>query len=204
MRRSCMLVLATVMTAALSLAVAAPAAAKPPLTGDGSIISAIGSTSLEADGSLVFMGIEIYTDGVNGQAHVSRATYAVDPSEPEPILLTEEYGTVNLDPGNLVVAADLSSLVLLPVAADLWDCGDDGCVPTETVTVAATFTATGPVNTTVERFWERSKDCRTRATTTYEDVVTTMSLDFDGVATSWDEAGLQRQSWKTRTWGCEG
>jgi len=30
-----------------------------------------------------------------------------------------------------------------------------------------------------------------------------MSLAFDGFITNWDEAGVWRQTWDTRTWGCE-
>jgi hypothetical protein len=202
MRRSFIGLLTALMAAALSLAVVQPVAARPPVRSEGSLVSAIGSTSLETSDTLVFFGLEIYTDGVNAQAHVSRATYALNGSE-DPLLLTEEYGTVNLEGSDVIVADDLSSVVLPAVAADLWDCGDEGCTPTETVTVAAMFTGNAPASTTVERIWDRSPDCRTRSTTVYEGVVATMSLDFDGVVTSWDEAGVWRETWNTRTWGCD-
>ena len=202
MRRSLSSALTALLAVSLSLVLVQPVAARPPVRSEGSLTSAVGSTSLETDDMLVFYGLEIYTDGVNAQAHVSRATYALNGSEET--LLTDEYGTVNLDASDLIVADDLSSLVLPPVAADLWDCGDEGCAPTETVMVSAVFTANAPATTMVERVWDRSKDCRSRSTTTYEDVVATMSLTFEGVVTTWDEAGVWRQTWDTRTWGCEG
>jgi hypothetical protein len=203
MRRSFTHLFAAFIAVALILALAAPAAAKPPVRSEGTLAWAIGSTSLQTDDTLTFYGLEIYTDGINAQAHVSRATYELNGAE-DPVLLTEEYGTVNLEGSDVIVADDLSRLVLPPVAADLWDCGDEGCTPTETVMVSATFTANAPVTTTVERIWEKSKGCRVRSVTTYEGVVATMSLDFDGVVTTWDEASVQRQTWSTRTWGCEG
>ena len=188
------------LVAALLVVTLQPVAGAPPVREGGTSLSAIGSTSVEADGSLVFMGIELYTDGIQGQVHVSRATYAVHGDRMR--LLAEEYGTVLIDASLLTVGDDLSVLVLPTVMADLWDCDEDGCTPTETVAVAVTFTATGPLTTAKERGTYRSEWCTYRYAATYEDRPAVMDLLFDGVESSYLEAGIHRETTSVQIRGC--
>ena len=188
------------LVAALLVVTLQPVAGAPPVREGGTSLSAIGSTSVEADGSLVFMGIELYTDGIQGQVHVSRATYAVHGDRMR--LLAEEYGTVLIDGSLLTVGDDLSVLVLPTVMADLWDCDEDGCTPSETVAVAVTFTATGPLMTATERGTYRSEGCTYRYAATYEDRPAVMDLLFDGVESSYLEAGIHRETTSVQIRGC--
>ncbi len=196
MRR--MSAIATLLVA-LSWPLAQPVQAAPQRD-QGMLLWTARSTSLQAGRTLTYWGLEIYTDGVNAQIHLSRAGYALN--GPTQRLLYEEFGTVNLDASALVVGEDLS-FTLPPVAGDLYDCDARGCTFAETVEVGATFAATSPISTLVERTWDRADGCTVRTTTTYEDVLATMTLDFDGVVTTWDEAGVSRQTWESMVWGCD-
>jgi len=114
-------------------------------------------------------------------------TFAEDPRPDFPIPPTGiEYGCTSVTGGGFFIANDLSSATLAPTVVDVCDVFTEGEACRE-VTISATFTPTGEVETTrIKTQIKTDNGCKITERTVFEQLVATAVVTINGVTLEFD------------------
>jgi hypothetical protein len=172
-------------TLAIVLAMAAPAAAAPPVKESGSYQYASASTSTcDQQGAGQTTCTESYLDAFMGPDYADVCiwvvTYALSPRG-QGRLISEVSGCA---PANgFSVAADLTSASLGSTSIPVYSCGSRSCSDAGTVDASASWLAVGPVNTYTGRSTSTEGSCTYRQTFSGTSAEATASVTIDGTST---------------------
>ena len=174
-------------------------AAGPPIHQPGEYIEFNGWGSLSDDRTEVDVSISIHNSRDVLQVHVTRVTYALHNGDAR--LVRQEFGTAFPDPAQLTID-DMSTVTLVPVAVELFDCDAHGCRSTGLADVSALLTGIGQTAITTERGAYRSDGCNYRYADVYESRAATASLVFGDDAFSGD-GSLEHDTYNTYVVHCD-